>query len=579
MIKDKDIIKWFDTDNEYEDKEIIRILEVDYAHLKLSTDDDLYVTRYGLPFIKNLLPENFFTDKEWFQNNSYNLNGTSCVFKVKTKKINSLQKDIVLKWNRMGQDIPGARNTEEFLNAEFNSPFEEFSLVSDLIDIINSTNEKITIQKPFAIYVPGGHKELWRIGRREYKMQEKIKAHTEIDLDMHRSYSVIYEWIEGLDAVQAFDKKILEKKYLEILTTDAAHRIKEKGFIVRDNKPHHIIVTPDDKNKINRNTEGKIDYALVDFELLEMTPEYEEAVKKVKRINYLKRQKERFSEKYLDKLHPNLKFTNIMGADYIYGRVESTKGALWVVGKDPFLFDYFLPERWEHTPKRKISRSREIFYTFSKDNIHLVWKWSRVGLIPDMDPFKEDENRILEFGYNSPFEEISIALFLNMHGIATIYPRAIYMTGSETMISEDLTDMSRYENHKGLLTPGGSPILKMKRNYITIWGYWNGPDEMLAAKDGDYYNGITLLNALREGVITKDIYLSLMNNTKGRLQKIGIEDLHLRGNHLMISLDNSGNIVEDKENLPEIRISNFEFFRKRGHQFTDQSQEASHKMH
>jgi hypothetical protein len=30
-----------------------------------------------------------------------------------------------------------------------------------------------------------------------------------------------------------------------------------------------------------------------------------------------------------------------MGVDYIYGRAESTGGILWVVGKDPDLFNYF----------------------------------------------------------------------------------------------------------------------------------------------------------------------------------------------------------------------------------------------
>ena len=34
-----------------------------------------------------------------------------------------------------------------------------------------------------------------------------------------------------------------------------------------------------------------------------------------------------------------------MGVDYVYGEVESTGGALWVVGRDPVLFDYFLPEK------------------------------------------------------------------------------------------------------------------------------------------------------------------------------------------------------------------------------------------
>ena len=40
-------------------------------------------------------------------------------------------------------------------------------------------------------------------------------------------------------------------------------------------------------------------------------------------------------------------------------------------------------------------------------------------------------------------------------------------------------DDSRYENHKDIITPDGIPILMKDSDYIIIWGYWNGPDEML----------------------------------------------------------------------------------------------------
>ena len=73
--------------------------------------------------------------------------------------------------------------------------------------------------------------------------------------------------------------------------------------------------------------------------------------------------------------------------------------------------------------------SNETYYTISKDEIHLVWEVSKVGIIPDMDPFKEEEKKVLEYGYNSPFEEISIAVDLTRKNIGTIYPRAIYMAG------------------------------------------------------------------------------------------------------------------------------------------------------
>ena len=65
--------------------------------------------------------------------------------------------------------------------------------------IYNSSSEQIIIQKPLAIYVPSESMELWRTGRKEYKMQAKIESHKEIALDMNRSYAVIYEWVQGID--------------------------------------------------------------------------------------------------------------------------------------------------------------------------------------------------------------------------------------------------------------------------------------------------------------------------------------------------------------------------------------------
>ena len=44
----------------------ISLLGVDYIHLKTADGGDLYLTRFGLPFWKNLLPENWYA-REWFE--------------------------------------------------------------------------------------------------------------------------------------------------------------------------------------------------------------------------------------------------------------------------------------------------------------------------------------------------------------------------------------------------------------------------------------------------------------------------------------------------------------------------------
>ncbi|MDP8261728.1 MAG: hypothetical protein P9M13_00315 [Candidatus Ancaeobacter aquaticus] len=562
MIKDKKIKEWYHKNKDCNENAIAKILDVEYAHIVIKNRDDLYVTKHGLPFIDNLMPENHISDKEWFKENSEPLSGTSAVYKVRTKQVNGKHKDLVIKWNRMGKNILGSKDAEELMTAEYNSPFEEFSLVMDLRNILYRPSNKIIIQKPLAIYVPIDEVKMWQTGRIEYKMQRKIITHKDVLLDMSRCYAVIYEWIEGIDATQAFREGILTKEHVKKLTLETEDVINTNSFSVRDRKPNHIIIRPKKDGNILRDKDGNILYGLVDFELLQRIPEQEKIIKQAKRAEYLKRQRDRFITNEKKKFHPHLSHVSVLGVDYIYGNTESTKGKLWVVGKDPYLFDYFLPERWEHTIRTKISVSSEMYHTVTKDNIHLVWKMSRVGLQPDMDPFIEDENEILKHGYNSPFEEVSIAIKLSKRGVPTIYPRAIYMTGNKTNIPQNISDISRYESHEKHLTPEGEAILNKHRGYIVIWGYWNGPDEKLVAKDGDYYEGINALSAYREGVITKDIYIILLEIAKEKLLKAGIQDLYLRGNHFLISFNESGELVKDKNGIPEIRLGNFEFLKR-----------------
>ena len=88
-----------------------KILGVDYTHLNLGEQGDLFLTDFGVPWVECLLPDNFWTDREWFESHSKQLSGTSAVYRVMTKPVVNKQKEIVLKWNRMGQDIPGGTAT------------------------------------------------------------------------------------------------------------------------------------------------------------------------------------------------------------------------------------------------------------------------------------------------------------------------------------------------------------------------------------------------------------------------------------------------------------------------------------
>jgi hypothetical protein len=318
---------------------------------------------------------------------------------------------------------------------------------------------------------------------------------------MLRNYAVIYEWIKGIDATQALEQEALGNGDMIKLTLESEQEAKRKGYLLGDSKPHHIIVRPGKNGELARDRNGKFLYALIDFELLKRTPEREEQIRASKRKAYLEKQAHRFEDKDLSAFPSNLKLVRIMGVDYVYGPVEATGGALWVVGKDPALYDYFLPEKWRDTSRIKQSVFGQVYRTTTKDNVHLVWKVSRVGELPDWDPIGDNEKRILQHGYNSPFEEVALALELTSKGIPTTYPRAIYMAASKSDMDESLCDDSRYKSHKNITTPDGELVLRRNHDYIIFWGYWNGPDELLAEKDESPYQGIDLLLSYRKRLL------------------------------------------------------------------------------
>ena len=58
------------------------------------------------------------------------------------------------------------------------------------------------------------------------------------------------------------------------------------------------------------------------------------------------------------------------------------------------------------------------------------------------------------------------------------------------------------------------------------------------------------------------MYLKLMEITRGKLASVEIEDLNLRGNPILLSVDPSAQLLKDREGMPEIRICNFELLRR-----------------
>ena len=73
----------------------------------------------------------------WFSRHREELTGTSTVYKVPTKEIKGQQLDLVVKWCRVGEEVPIDTLTfDRFAHAQFNSPYEEFALVMEMRDIL-----------------------------------------------------------------------------------------------------------------------------------------------------------------------------------------------------------------------------------------------------------------------------------------------------------------------------------------------------------------------------------------------------------------------------------------------------------
>lgn len=545
---------------------MVDLLDVSYAHIKTSDGGDLYLTQFGQPFWEHLLPENWY-GKEWFESNRERLTGTSTVYKVPTRELHGSALNLVVKWSRVGEDVPLDTLTfDKFINAEFNSPFEEFSLLMEL-----RTGEtgppaiRIRTQKPMAIYVPSKRLQVWQTGRSEYRIAAKVARHPGVELDILRHYVVLYGWIKGFDLTEVADRWGLGGDMREMLlaraTSLVTHELEMKGYRVVDMKPAHIIVRITSDGALLRDRNGQLAYAVVDYELLERTPEHEQVVRSAHRKRYLEHMAKRFQIISSKPLPAHLKATTLMGVDYIFGHAESTGGLLWVAGKDPDLFNYFLPERWRRTPKEAMSTSKQVFKTRTKDNVNLVWRVSRLGDTPWLVAAGELKPT-LEHGYNTPFEEFGYALELSHLGVRTVYPRAIYMTGHRPGAARAIADHRRYAQFAHWRTPDGDPVICQDHEYITIWGFWNGPDELLAQHDGQYYRGIDAERACQERVISEQVLLDLVARMHHRLGRAGFEDLNLKPDHLLISLSPDNQMAKDTVGKPEVRLCNFELIRR-----------------
>ena len=238
------------------------LLGVPYDHYRMADGADLYVTPFGRPFLRHLWPENWL-EPEWFGKSREALQGTSTVYKIKTKPVAGASKDIVVKWCRMGEDVPMDTFTRsKFIETDFNSPYEEFSLLMEMRT--RASPGTIRTHKPLAIFVPAKRLELWKTGRSQSKIDYKKAKYRDVELDIYRQYILIYEWIKGVASTEAAAAQASQaagyadaNSFALAMMDRSIGDMQQAGFRVLDVKPQHVIVRPKPNGGLLQDRSGR----------------------------------------------------------------------------------------------------------------------------------------------------------------------------------------------------------------------------------------------------------------------------------------------------------------------------------
>jgi hypothetical protein len=549
----------------------VRAFGVEYGHLRPHDGGDLYVTREGWPLRHQLQPKHWYRDERYAREGQKLPGSTGHVYHLRTPAIDGMYADLVIKFSRVAQEVPLVVETsfpddvdpDVIASARFNSPMEEFGLVMELRrGAFGPPAPRILAQRPLAIYMPPGEFQLWQLGRNRSRFsahsrllaEDQENAPKAIELDIKRIYVLLYGWIKGSDAEAYYTQGHISETEFRRLTPRVVQDLQVRGFRVLDNKPKHFILRQRRGDaKILRRNDGELVYGLVDFELLQRTPEHQRHFKSSQHERYWASPAR--VARGPTPLPSHLKPMRIFEVSYLYGLCPDG-GRVWVVGEDADLFDYFLPERWRRTSRVKLSPRSEVYRTRTRDNIDVVYRRSRVGARPRVDPLQERGRAIREHGYNSPFEEVAIAVRLRQMGISTTAPRAVCRTGHRTIQAAHLRDERRFADHAALETPEIPPekILSSEHDYYTIWDVFRGvdptPDDSAGGARGVY----DLLRARDDGLIDEAEYRTALERARNSLRTLGFAVAELEPDEFSLSIGAAGPHRDEDGDL-EITLS------------------------
>lgn len=265
-----------------------RVYGVDYARIETQVGGVIHVTRYGWNLLDNVMPARWYCHREYSRVGEKLKGGTGAVFHLDTCSLRTGKTEgLVIKFSRFGQDVPIfiAESYADHLprevidTARFNDPFMEFGNVMALRRYTQGPDAlRVRTKRPLAIYVPSRDFEPWQLGRtpsrvahyqRELAHDQAISPFAPVELEINHDYVMLYEWVDGFSAEDAFDMGELTEEQLHQMTFRVARELELKGFHVLDNKPKHFILRHRRGTNELIRRHGQLVYTLVDFELLQ----------------------------------------------------------------------------------------------------------------------------------------------------------------------------------------------------------------------------------------------------------------------------------------------------------------------
>ncbi len=534
---------------------LLRAFGVEYAHVSPAAGGDLYVTRFGWPFVQALDPARWYAD-QWYERTGTRLRGaTGTVYHVRPREGPGPSPELVVKFSRVAQDVPLLVETsfpsdvppEVIAAARFNGPLEEFGLLMEMRrGVFGAPSARVLAQRPLAIYVPPDEFDLWQLGRhtsafhshRALLAEDQADSLKAIELDIRRIYVLLFGWLEGRDAEECFHDGRLADGEMRELTVRVSRELEARGFRVLDHKPKHFILRPRADGSLLRRRDGSLVYGLVDFELLQRSPEHQDAYRAARREQYWRSQVG--ARPVVAAPASHLRDATVFGVPYAFGATPDG-GRLWVVGREPGLFDFFLPDRWRRTPREKLSGTSEVYRTRTRDHADVVYRRSRVGFLPRVDPRLAEARAIRERGYNSPFEEVALAERLRDMGVPTVRPRAIYETAHASVRPLRLRDPRRFEEHADVLAPEQPPrpVLRPDHDYYTLWDTFRGEGAGAAG-------GVTGLERAREhGLVTPEEAAAALAYARRSLERTALPGESVADEEFVVALDASGQADRD----------------------------------